>query len=56
MKSMEFQRSRDNILNIETSILQFFPKFQQLEKLEIAYTSVGDNSLEIFGTYCKYLR
>ncbi|EFX72441.1 hypothetical protein DAPPUDRAFT_308264 [Daphnia pulex] len=56
MKSIEFQRSRDNILNIETSILQFFPKFQQLEKLEIAYTSVGDNSLEVFGTYCKYLR
>ncbi|XP_046651734.1 dynein regulatory complex subunit 6-like isoform X1 [Daphnia pulicaria] len=56
MKSMEFQRCRDNILDIDTSILQCFPKFQQLEKLEIAYTSVGDNSLEVFGTYCKYLR
>ena len=55
LKKLKFEKTW-KFLDIETSVVQFLPKFQQLEVLEIANTTVRDNSLEVFGTYFKHLR
>jgi hypothetical protein len=44
-----------NVLN-EENLIGFLPTFKNLQVLDLAWTSAGDNCMWALGTHCKYLR